>query len=281
MVWSALYGIGPVRSSAGGKAARSGASAVSPSATAPAQAKPTAARPALQRVGERRPGGRGEQRDERRQLLRRAVHQRPAAAQRLARLRPRVDEHPAVDHRADPPAAERELRDDAEVPTAAAQRPEQVGVLLRARPHDAAVGKDDLGGDERVDREAVRAHQPADAAAEREPADAGVGDVPGRDREPVLLGRAVDLAEQRAAADAHERGRRVDATAFSPRRSMHSAPSRIERPEIECPPARTVNARPAARAARIAAATSSASVAWATAAGWRSITPLKTLRASS
>jgi hypothetical protein len=37
----------------------------------------------------------------------------------------------------------------------------------------------------------------------------------------------------------------------------------------ECPPARIVNARPAERAARIAEATSSASLACATAAGRR------------
>ena len=104
------------------------------------------------------------------------------------------------------------------------------------------------------------AHQPADAAAEREPADAGVRDLARRHREPVLLRRGVELAEQRAAADAHDAalaGRRRPRSA--PRRSMHSAPSRTERPETECPPARIVNGSPAARAARIAAATSSAS----------------------
>jgi hypothetical protein len=62
---------------------------------------------------------------------------------------------------------------------------------------------------------------------------------------------------------------------------MHSAPSRTERPETECPPARIVNSSPAARAARIAAATSSASVAYATAAGRRSTAPFQPVRALS
>ena len=62
---------------------------------------------------------------------------------------------------------------------------------------------------------------------------------------------------------------------------MHSAPSRTDRPETECPPARIVNGTPAMRAARTAAATSSASRAKATAAGRRSNAPFQTARASS
>jgi hypothetical protein len=62
---------------------------------------------------------------------------------------------------------------------------------------------------------------------------------------------------------------------------MHSAPSRTERPETECPPPRIVKARPAARAARTAAATSSASDAYAIAAGQRSIAPFQPVRATS
>ncbi len=62
---------------------------------------------------------------------------------------------------------------------------------------------------------------------------------------------------------------------------MHTAPSRTERPETECPPARIVNGSPAARAARMAADTSSASVAWATAAGTRSIAPFQVRREAS
>jgi hypothetical protein len=70
-------------------------------------------------------------------------------------------------------------------------------------------------------------------------------------------------------------------TSFSARMSMHSAPSRIERPDTECPPARIVNGSSESRAARIAAATSSASLAYATAAGRRSIAPFQPARARS
>ena len=168
------------------------------------------------------------------------------------------------------------LRHDAEVAAAAAQRPEQVGVLGRAWHAPAAPSASTTSAArQRVDRQPVLAHQPADAAAEREPADAGVGDLAGRDGEPVLLRRGVELAEQRAAADPHDAALASTSTPFSARRSMQSAPSRTERPETECPPARTVNGRPAARAARIAAATSSASVAYATAAGRRSMAPFQ------
>jgi hypothetical protein len=70
-------------------------------------------------------------------------------------------------------------------------------------------------------------------------------------------------------------------TAFSARMSMHSASSRTERPDTECPPARIVNSRASAFAPRMAAATSSASVACATAAGRRSIAPFQPVRACS
>ena len=113
---------------------------------------------------------------------------------------------PAEHHRADAVRAELEARDDAEVAAAAAQRPEQVGVLVGARrARSRAVGEDDVGRQQRVDRQAVVAHQPADAAAERQPADAGVRDLARRHREPVLLRGGVELAEQRAAADADDR----------------------------------------------------------------------------
>ena len=54
---------------------------------------------------------------------------------------------------------------------------------------------------ERVDREPEAAHEPADAAAEREAADAGVRDDAGGDDEAVRLGAAVDVTEERAAPD--------------------------------------------------------------------------------
>src|SRR3546814_7241005 len=59
--------------------------------------------------------------------------------------------------------AELERGDHAEVAAAAPQRPKQVGVLVLGLPQQLAVGGHDVDGEEVVDREAVLAHQPADA----------------------------------------------------------------------------------------------------------------------
>ena len=56
----------------------------------------------------------------------------------------------------------------------------------------------------------MTAHEPAEAAAERQPADAGVRDLAAGHGEPVLLRRGVELSQQRAAADAHDAASRVD-----------------------------------------------------------------------
>ena len=87
------------------------------------------------------------------------------------------EEQPEVDQRADRVERELERRDDAEVAAAAAQRPEQIGVLVRRGAHDAR---------RRRSRPRRRPGcrtlspallgEPADAAAERQPADAGVAD---------------------------------------------------------------------------------------------------------
>ena len=52
-------------------------------------------------------------------------------AEQIAALLGRVEEQPEVQHRSDVVQRELERRDDAEVASAAAQRPEQVGVLAR------------------------------------------------------------------------------------------------------------------------------------------------------
>jgi hypothetical protein len=56
----------------------------------------------------------------------------------------------------------------------------------------------------------VAAHEPAEAAAERQAADAGVRDLAGGHREAVLLRGRVELAEQGTPADAHDRALGVD-----------------------------------------------------------------------
>ncbi len=102
---------------------------------------------------------------------------------------------------------EPERADDAEVPASASQGPEQVGVIAGRRPHDLAVGGDHLGLDEVVDGEPVLAHEPADAAAQAEAADAGVADDAARGGQTVRLCLVVDISPQGTALD---EGRALD-----------------------------------------------------------------------
>ncbi len=96
---------------------------------------------------------------------------------------------------------EPERADDAEVPAAAPQRPEQVGVIVGRCPNDVALGGDHLGLDEVVDGEPVFAHEPAEAAAQAEATDAGVADDAARGGKTVCLCLVVDVAPQGAALD--------------------------------------------------------------------------------
>ena len=134
----------------------------------------------------------------------------PVPAQDLRELLDRPHRRAGDDGRSDRVRAELELRDDAEVPAAAAQRPEQLRVLVGARVHLRAVGQHDVGADEAVDGQAEAAREVADAAAEREPADAGRGDDARRGRAAVLAGRRVDLGPRAAAAHADGLGCGVD-----------------------------------------------------------------------
>jgi hypothetical protein len=67
-----------------------------------------------------------------------------------------------------------ELGHHAEVAAPAAQRPVQVRMLGAAGRHQPPVGGHHLAGDDVVAGQAVLAGEPAHAAAEGQPADAGV-----------------------------------------------------------------------------------------------------------
>ena len=95
---------------------------------------------------------------------------------------------------ADVVAAEGERRDDAEVPAAAAQRPEQVGVRGRAGRDERAVGEHDVGGEEVVHGEAEAPGQVADAAPERQAGHAGGGEEAGRGGHAERHRRMVDVS---------------------------------------------------------------------------------------
>jgi hypothetical protein len=110
--------------------------------------------------------------------------------------------------------AELEFGGDPEVAAAAAQSPEEVGVLGLTRLEEVALGGDHVGGDEVVDREPLLSMEPADPAAEREAGHAGVADEAAGGRETELLGLAVELAPENAGLDARRARLRVDADSF-------------------------------------------------------------------
>ena len=116
-----------------------------------------------------------QEREQRGELVGRRGGQLVEQVQQLFGPRRRIHHHPGEDisHRVQ---AELEAGDHTKIPTAAAQRPEQIGIVVSRRPDDSAVGEHDFGSNEVVDCQAVFAHQPSDAAAERQPADAGVRD---------------------------------------------------------------------------------------------------------
>ena len=99
---------------------------------------------------------------DRRQLLGRGLRRGDEPGDRLRRGR--QEEH-ATHDRPDLVQTEPEPGRDAEVATPAADRPEQIRLGLRVHAVHRAVGGHDVGGQQVVDREAVLAHEEADAAA--------------------------------------------------------------------------------------------------------------------
>jgi hypothetical protein len=89
----------------------------------------------------------------------------PRSPQRLSRPVLLDGQHRELHDRAQLVEPELELGDHPEVAAPAAQGPEQVGVLVCARPHGAAVGQHDLRRLQAVDREPVHPAEPAPAAA--------------------------------------------------------------------------------------------------------------------
>ena len=105
---------------------------------------------------------------------------------------------------------EHEAGHDPEVSAATPERPHEIAIVVVAGVDEGSVGEHDIGADEVIGREAVAAVKPADAAAEREPGEAGRGVDPDREGEVMGGGRGVDIAEQRPGLHHHRRGRRVD-----------------------------------------------------------------------
>ena len=96
---------------------------------------------------------------------------------------------------------ELQRRRHTEVPAPAAQRPEEIRLVLRIDEPHLAVGGDDLDLREVVDGQPVRAHQPAESPAERQAGDTGRRHDAARRRLPVDVGRPVVLVPRDAALD--------------------------------------------------------------------------------
>ena len=103
-----------------------------------------------------------------------------------------------------------ERGDDAEIAAAAAQAPQQLGVLRSLDTDHLARRGYQLGADQVVAGQAVLAAQVAEAAAERQAGDAGIREHTARRGQPVHLRRRVQLAPGRAAAGACYAVDRVD-----------------------------------------------------------------------
>jgi hypothetical protein len=137
----------------------------------------------------------------RRHLIRDGVDPAPPRAQHLGAPLQREEEDARVDL-ADRVERELERRDDAERAAAAAQSPEEVGVLLRIGANEPAARVHELDGRNAVRGEAVAPGQPADAAAEGVAHDADIGRRARERGETVLRGRVGDVAPQHARLDA-------------------------------------------------------------------------------
>jgi hypothetical protein len=142
--------------------------------------------------------GSRDQREAAAQRVGRVGHELAVRAHDLAGTLARPQQHAAEHERTDGPQRELELDHDAEVAAAAAQRPEQVGVLGRRRRDHLAGRGHHARRAQVVGRQAHPALEPAAAGAEREAGDAGARGAPAGDGEAVLLRRCVELGPQHA-----------------------------------------------------------------------------------
>ncbi len=75
---------------------------------------------------------------------------------------------------------EQERSDDAEVPAAAADGPEEIGVLIGAGGYEAAICQNHVHGEQVVDRQAEGTCEVPEPSAEGQAADTGGRDDPAR-----------------------------------------------------------------------------------------------------
>ncbi|CAH0307982.1 hypothetical protein SRABI128_04405 [Microbacterium sp. Bi128] len=146
---------------------------------------------------------------ERAKLFRGGSHVVPVKPRHRLGMLDGVNDDAGVDHvHGVHPVLER--RHDAEVPAAAAQRPEQVLVLAFAGGKEFSLGRDDVGREEVVAAEAILAAQVSNAAAEGQPGDAGRADNAAGSCQPEGMGRVVEVGPRRTRLRARRRGCRIN-----------------------------------------------------------------------
>ena len=117
-----------------------------------------------------------------------------------------------------------EAGDHAKVATATAHTPVQLRILLGIGAQDLAAGRDDLHATHVVEREPEATGQAAEATAQREAADACVGDRAGGRDQAVRHGFLVEVAQQAATGHPGDTRGRIDADTPQQREVQQQAP---------------------------------------------------------
>ena len=118
---------------------------------------------------------------------------------------------------------EQEARHHAKVAAAAAQRPEEIGVLALAGRDKTAVGQDNVRFEQVVDREAVLAREVPGAPAEGEARDAGGRDDAKGHGQSERVGGVIDVARRAASINPNGSARRIYAHALHHREVDHQS----------------------------------------------------------
>jgi len=128
----------------------------------------------------------------------------------------RPEKETDLNHRSHAVQAESELGHNAEVPTATSNGPEEIGVHRLAGLDNAPVRKDNLGGNQIVDRQAMQPTQPAHATAQCQPADAGVAHAASGRCEAMRLGGGIQIPKKGATLDPSDPGFWIDLHRIQP-----------------------------------------------------------------
>ncbi len=101
-----------------------------------------------------------------------------------------------------------------EIPAAAFQSPEKVGIFVIAGPHQAAIGGDYFRAEQVVAGESVLAHDPAEPSAQGQTRKPGIRVSAGRRRQTKGLGCAVELAQPDSGLGTYHARDRIDCDSF-------------------------------------------------------------------